>query len=156
MCKVIKIGVEWVAAAALKPAAPASWFKLGARLIGHVRVWGTRGRFNPPSAINFILMIIICIPIILLNRFWSIFCAPNPQKRKLVFVWKKFEFLTAKHWLSWLPHTAWIWIWMTKRPGVASDGNFSSYLISRSWYNHFRSFSMGGNGNNTIYPLLST
>ena len=53
-------------------------------------------------------------------------------------------------------HMAWIWIWMTKRPGVASDGNFSSYLIGRSWNNHFQSFSMGGNGNNTIYPLLST
>ena len=53
-------------------------------------------------------------------------------------------------------HRAWIWIWMTKRPGVDSDGDFSSYLISRSWYNHFRSFSMGGNGNNTIHPLLST
>ena len=33
-----------------------------------------------------------------------------------------------------------------KRPGVTSDGNFSSYLIGRSWYNHFWSFSMGGNG----------
>ena len=53
-------------------------------------------------------------------------------------------------------HIAWIWIWMTKRPGITSDGNFSSYLIGRSWYKHFQSFSMGGNGNNTIYPLLST
>ena len=43
-----------------------------------------------------------------------------------------------------------------KRPGITSDGNFSSYLIGRIWYNHFQSFSMGGNGNNTIYPLLST
>ena len=42
------------------------------------------------------------------------------------------------------------------RPGVTSDGNFSSYLIGKSWYNHFQSFSMGGNGNNTIYPHLST
>ena len=50
---------------------------------------------------------------------------------------------------------AWIWIWMTKIPGVAFYGNFSSYLVGGSWYNHFRSFSMGGNGNNTIYPLLS-
>ena len=24
-----------------------------------------------------------------------------------------------------------------KRPGIASDGNFSSFLIDRSWYNHF-------------------
>ena len=55
-----------------------------------------------------------------------------------------------------LTHTACIWFWMAKDVGVASDGNFSSYLISKSWYNHFRSFSMGGNGNNTIYPLLST
>ena len=53
-------------------------------------------------------------------------------------------------------HTACIWFWMAKEVGVASDGNFSSYLIGRSWYNHFRSFSMGGNGNNTIYSLLST
>ena len=53
-------------------------------------------------------------------------------------------------------HTACIWFWMVKDVGVASDGNFSSYLIGRSWYNHFWSFSMGGNGNNTIYPLLST
>ena len=52
-------------------------------------------------------------------------------------------------------YTAWIWIWMTKRPDVDSDGDFSSDLIGRSWYNHFRSFSMGGNGNNPIYPLLS-
>ena len=44
---------------------------------------------------------------------------------------------------------------MTKRPGVDSDGDFSSYLIGRSWYNHFPSFSMDGNGNNPIYPLLS-
>ena len=43
-------------------------------------------------------------------------------------------------------HTACIWFWMAKDVGVASDGNFSSYLIGRSWYNHFRSFSMGGNG----------
>ena len=55
-----------------------------------------------------------------------------------------------------LYHTACIWFWMVKDVGVASDGNFSSYLIGRSWYNHFLSFSMGGNGNNTIYPLLST
>ena len=47
-------------------------------------------------------------------------------------------------------HRAWIWIWMTKRPGVDSDGDFSSYLIGRSWYNHFPSFSMDGNGNNPI------
>ena len=26
-------------------------------------------------------------------------------------------------------HIAWIWIWMIKRPGITSDGNFSSYLI---------------------------
>ena len=32
-----------------------------------------------------------------------------------------------------------------KKPGITSNGNFSSYLIGRSWYNHFRSFSMGGN-----------
>jgi hypothetical protein len=44
---------------------------------------------------------------------------------------------------------------MTKRPGGVSDGNFGSYLIGTSIYNHFRSFSMGGNGNNPIYPLLS-
>ena len=49
-------------------------------------------------------------------------------------------------------HTAYIWLWKAKDMGVASDGNFSSYLIGRTWYNHFRSFSMGGNGNNTIYP----
>ena len=53
-------------------------------------------------------------------------------------------------------HTACFWFWMAKDVGIASDGKFSAYLISRSWYNHFRSFSMGGNGNNTIYPLLST
>ena len=53
-------------------------------------------------------------------------------------------------------NTARIWIWMTKRPGVTCDGNFNSYLICRNWYNHFRSFPMSGNGNNTIYPLLST
>ena len=28
---------------------------------------------------------------------------------------------------------SWIWIWMAKRPGVASDGNFSSYLIGLDW-----------------------
>ena len=39
-------------------------------------------------------------------------------------------------WLFWY-HTAWIWIWMTKGPGITSDGNFSSYLICKSWYNHF-------------------
>ena len=49
-------------------------------------------------------------------------------------------------------HTAYIWLWKAKDVGIASDGNFSSYLIGRTWYNHFRSFSMGGNGNNTIYP----
>ena len=53
-------------------------------------------------------------------------------------------------------HTARIWIWMTKRPGVASYGNFNSYLIGRSWYNHFWSFSRGRNVNNIIYPFLST
>ena len=42
-------------------------------------------------------------------------------------------------------HTACIWFWMAKDVGMASDGNFSSYLICRSWYNHFLSFSMGGN-----------
>ena len=52
-------------------------------------------------------------------------------------------------------HIAWIWIWMTKRPCITSDGDFSSYLIGRNWYNHFRSFSMGGN-ENMYYPLLST
>ena len=31
-------------------------------------------------------------------------------------------------------HIAWIWIGMTKRPGVTSDGNFSSYLIRRGGY----------------------
>ena len=31
-------------------------------------------------------------------------------------------------------HIAWIWIGMIKRPGVTSDGNFSSYLIRRSEY----------------------
>ena len=58
--------------------------------------------------------------------------------------------------LTYQSHTACIWFWMAKDVGVASDGNFSSYLIGRSWYNHFQSFSMGGNGNNTIHPLLST
>ena len=43
-------------------------------------------------------------------------------------------------------HTAWIWIWMAKRQDVTSDDNFSSYLIGRSWYNNFGSFSMSGNG----------
>ena len=33
-----------------------------------------------------------------------------------------------------------------KRPAVTSHDNFSSYLIGRSWFNHFRSFSIGGNG----------
>ena len=42
-------------------------------------------------------------------------------------------------------HTVCIWFWMAKDVGVASDGNFSSYLIGKSWYNHFRSYSMGGN-----------
>ena len=33
-----------------------------------------------------------------------------------------------------------------KRPGITSDGSLvHMYLIGRSWYNHFRSFSMGGN-----------
>jgi len=53
-------------------------------------------------------------------------------------------------------HTAWIWIWMTKRPGVTSDGNFSSCLIRRSEYVWLFPFPVGGNGNDTIYPLLST
>ena len=43
-------------------------------------------------------------------------------------------------------HITWIWIWMTKRPCITSDGDFSSYLIGRNWYNHFWSFSMAGNG----------
>ena len=43
-------------------------------------------------------------------------------------------------------HTASIWFWMAIEVGVAYDGNFSSFLISRSWYNHFQLFSMGGNG----------
>jgi hypothetical protein len=43
-------------------------------------------------------------------------------------------------------HTAWDLDLNGKRPGITSDGNFSSYLIVRSWYNHFWSFSMGGNG----------
>ena len=38
-----------------------------------------------------------------------------------------------------------------KRPGITSDSNFSSHLIDRS---HFWSFYMGGNGNDTIHPLL--
>ena len=53
-------------------------------------------------------------------------------------------------------HTAWIWIWMTKRPSVTSDGNFSSYLIKRSGYGQLFPFPVGGNGNNTIYPHLFT
>ena len=52
-------------------------------------------------------------------------------------------------------HTAWIWIWMTKRPGVTSDGNCSC-LIRKSGYGLLFPFPVGGNGNNTIYPLLST
>ena len=35
---------------------------------------------------------------------------------------------------SFIHHMAWIWIWMVKRPVVASDGNFSSCLIRRSGY----------------------
>jgi hypothetical protein len=42
-----------------------------------------------------------------------------------------------------------------KWPGVASDGNFSSYLVRRSGYGWLFPFPVGGNGNNTIYPLLS-
>ena len=43
---------------------------------------------------------------------------------------------------------------MAKDVGVASDGNFRSCLIGRSWYNHFLSFSMGGNRNNPIYSIF--
>ena len=43
-----------------------------------------------------------------------------------------------------------------KRPGVASDGNFSSYLTRWSGYGWLFLFPVGGNGNNQIYPLLST
>ena len=39
-----------------------------------------------------------------------------------------------------------------KRPGVSSDGNFSSYLIRRSGYCWLFPFPVGGNGNNPIYP----
>ena len=54
---------------------------------------------------------------------------------------------------KWLHCLRWTW-WSHcldldlngKRPGITSDGNFSSYLIGKNWYNHFRSFSMGGNG----------
>ena len=42
-----------------------------------------------------------------------------------------------------------------KWPGVASDGNFSSYFIRRSGCGWLFPFCVGGNGNNTIYPLLS-
>ena len=35
-------------------------------------------------------------------------------------------------WRSVLCHIAWIWIWMTKRPGITSDSNFSSWLIGHS------------------------
>ena len=42
-----------------------------------------------------------------------------------------------------------------KRPGIDSDGNFSSYLIRRSGYGWLFPFPVGGNGNNPIYPLLS-
>ena len=42
-----------------------------------------------------------------------------------------------------------------KRPGVASDGNFSSFLIRRSVYDWLFLFPVGRNGNNPIYPLLS-
>ena len=45
---------------------------------------------------------------------------------------------------------------MTKTPGVASHGNFSSHLIRRSGYGWLFPFPVGGNGNNAIYPLLST
>ena len=41
-----------------------------------------------------------------------------------------------------------------KRPGIASEGNFSSYLIRRSGYGCLFPFPMGLNENNTIYPLL--
>ena len=43
-----------------------------------------------------------------------------------------------------------------KRPGVSSDGNFRSCLIRRSGYGWLFPFPVGGNGNNLIYPLLST
>ena len=42
-----------------------------------------------------------------------------------------------------------------QRPGVVSDGNFSSYLIRRSGFGLLFPFPVGGNGKNTIYPLLS-
>ena len=60
---------------------------------------------------------------------------------------------SSVHNMHWY-HTAWIWIWMTKRPGVTSDGNFRSCLIRRSGYGWLFPFPVGGNGNNTIY--LST
>mgnify|MGYP006975920422 CR=1 FL=1 len=47
------------------------------------------------------------------------------------------------------------WILNGKRPGIESDGNFSSYLIRRSEYGWLFPFPVGGNGNNPIYPLLS-
>ena len=53
-------------------------------------------------------------------------------------------------------HTASIWFWMAKDVGVASGGNFSSYLIRRSEYGWLFPFPVGGNENNAIYPLLST
>ena len=43
-----------------------------------------------------------------------------------------------------------------KRPGMTSDVNFSSYLIGRSGYGWLFPFPVGGNGNDPIYPLLST
>ena len=43
-----------------------------------------------------------------------------------------------------------------KRPSISSDGNFRSCLIRRSGYGQLFPFTVGGNGNNPIYLLLST
>ena len=55
-------------------------------------------------------------------------------------------------WTLKVEHTPWIWISMTKRPGVSSDGNFSSYLIRKSGHGWLFLFPVGGIGNDTIYP----
>ena len=81
--------------------------------------------------------------------------APNDEKTQTFIIETVLK--SSILYVSWcIFHTAWIWIWMTKRPGVTSDGNFSSYLIRRSGYGWLFPFPVGGNGNNPIYPLLST
>ena len=67
--------------------------------------------------------------------------------------WQSRDVLSPLSWYKSYPeHTAWIWIWMTKRRGTTSDNGFIFQKNKRKEKKNpvscFR--------NNPIYPLLST